>query len=375
MLRSSGRTRFPRSPRHGRALVFTLVKVDNGVAGKAPTVTFLSKDYAGNAVPMSALTTTPNRIALVMAGPTSDYGYTSFGSDVTTPGYVSENPAPTAKCGSDGTCTYTFTHSIPAKATGTYTIGIEGRRGITLLAGTTQQMSSEYGAINKTINFSVDGSPVATRRKVVDIAKCNGCHSALSLHGENRNQIEQCVMCHNPSENDASVRGISTTASDKTLPAQSVNFAMMIHKIHTGEQLAADFNTNYRIVGFGGSRSTSGSLSPRSRLRFRTPASATRRLPIRARWATRRNATCAMSTIRKRYSPSGRTTCWTRRAESARRRLPRPLARLAIRAFRRCLTRYRRPIRSSVKAATSATLKAQPSTCCRYTRANKQERT
>ena len=32
-----------------------------------------------------------------MAGPTSDYGYTSFGSDVTTPGYVSES-ATGAQC-------------------------------------------------------------------------------------------------------------------------------------------------------------------------------------------------------------------------------------------------------------------------------------
>src|SRR5215471_6444412 len=234
-------------------LVFTLVKVDNGVAGKTPTVTFTSKDYAGNPVPMSALTSSPSRIALVMAGSTSDYGYTSFGSGVTTPGYVSENPAPTAKCGNDGTCTYTFTHAIPAKATGTYTIGIEGRRGITLLSGTTQQMSSQYGAINKTINFSVDGSTLTQRRQVVDIAKCNGCHSALSLHGENRNQIEQCVMCHNPSENDASVRGVSVVPGDKTLPPQSVNFALMIHKIHTGEHLQTDFNQSYVIVGYGGS--------------------------------------------------------------------------------------------------------------------------
>jgi OmcA/MtrC family decaheme c-type cytochrome len=234
-------------------LVFTMVKVDNGVAGKNPTVTFTSKDYAGNPVPMSALTTSPNRIALVMAGSTSDYGYTSFGTDVTTPGYVSENPAPTAKCGNDGTCTYTFTHAIPAKATGTYTIGIEGRRAITLLAGTAQEQASEYGAINKTINFSVDGSKIALRRQVVDIAKCNGCHSSLSLHGENRNQIEQCVMCHNPSENDASVRGVSVVPGDKTQPPQSVNFALMIHKIHTGEHLATDFNQSYVIVGFGGS--------------------------------------------------------------------------------------------------------------------------
>jgi OmcA/MtrC family decaheme c-type cytochrome len=188
-----------------------------------------------------------------MAGPTSDYGYTSFGSDVTTPGYVSENPAPTAKCGNDGTCTYTFTHAIPANATGTFTIGIEGRRGLTLLPGTAQQQTTEYGAINQTINFSVDGSKVVTRRQVVDINKCNGCHSALSLHGENRNQIQQCVMCHNPSENDASVRGMSVVPGDRTLPPQSVNFALMIHKIHTGEKMATDFNTSYIIVGFGGS--------------------------------------------------------------------------------------------------------------------------
>ena len=33
-----------------------------------------------------------------MAGPTTDYGYTSFGSDVTTPGYVTESVASTASC-------------------------------------------------------------------------------------------------------------------------------------------------------------------------------------------------------------------------------------------------------------------------------------
>jgi OmcA/MtrC family decaheme c-type cytochrome len=188
-----------------------------------------------------------------MAGPTSDYGYTSFGSDVTTPGYVSENPATAAKCDNAGTCTYTFTHAVPAKATGTFAIGIEGRRAITLLSNTTLQQTSEYGAINKVIYFSVDGSKVTPRRQVVDIAKCNGCHVSLSLHGENRNQIEQCVLCHNPSENDASVRGVATVASDKTLPPQSVNFSLMIHKIHTGEKMVTDFNRSYTIVGFGGS--------------------------------------------------------------------------------------------------------------------------
>ena len=231
----------------------TLVKVDNGVAGKAPTVTFTIRDNSGAAITMGQMTGGSNRLALVLAGPTSDYGYTSFGSDVNTQGYVSENPVPTAGCSNDGTCTYTFTHAIPATATGTYAVGIEARRGITLLPGTTQQQTSEYGAINKVMYFSVDGSPVVPRRKVVDIAKCNGCHSFLSLHGENRNQIEQCVLCHNPSENDSVYKSVAVNPADKTSPPQSVNFALMIHKIHTGEKMTTEFNTTYTIVGFGGS--------------------------------------------------------------------------------------------------------------------------
>jgi OmcA/MtrC family decaheme c-type cytochrome len=229
-----------------------ILKVDNGVAGKAPTVTFTVKDNAGNGIAMSDLTASPGRLALVLAGPTSDYGYTKFGSDVTTNGYVSENPVPTAKCSNDGTCTYTFTHAIPAGAKGTFAIGIEGRRGLTILPGTTQQQSTEYGAINKVSYFSVDGSPVQPRRKVVDIAKCNGCHTFLSMHGENRNQTEMCVLCHNPSENDSQYKSVAQVPADKTSPPQSVNFAMMIHKIHTGEKMQTDFGTTYMIVGYGG---------------------------------------------------------------------------------------------------------------------------
>ena len=86
---------------------------------------------------MAQLTGGSNRLALVMAGPTSDYGYTSFGSDVTTRATSPRTRSRRPSAANDGTCTYTFTHAVPAKATGTYAIGIEGRRGITLLPGTT----------------------------------------------------------------------------------------------------------------------------------------------------------------------------------------------------------------------------------------------
>ena len=227
-------------------LVINILKVDSGTAGNKPAITFTLKDSGGNPVAANSLTVTPNRLAAILAGPTSDYGYTNFGSDVTTHGYVSED-ATKATCGTDGTCIYQFLHAIPANATGTYSIGMEGRRGFTINANTTDSVSTEYGAVNKVINFSVDGSPMVARRKVVDIAKCNACHLTLSVHGENRNQIEMCVLCHNPSETDVSQR---TSAALKGTTPQAVNFSLMIHKIHDGAALAA-IGQPYSIAGFG----------------------------------------------------------------------------------------------------------------------------
>jgi OmcA/MtrC family decaheme c-type cytochrome len=228
-----------------------ITKVANGVAGKAPTVSFTITDNSGNGISMATMTGGENRLALVLAGTTSDYGTANLGTPAT-PGYVSENPVPTAQCDSSGNCTYTFTTVIPATATGTYAIGIEGRRGLTLPNAPTAEQSTEYGAINKVFYFSVDGTPVVPRRTVVAIANCDKCHTKLSLHGENRNQIEMCVLCHNSNATDASTRPSAVVASDKTLPNQGINFAMMVHKIHTGETMGAAGLT-YIIVGYGGS--------------------------------------------------------------------------------------------------------------------------
>lgn len=225
---------------------FTITKVVGG-AGEKPVVSFTIKDNAGNGIPANTLTTSPSRLALVLAGPTSDYGYTNFGSDVTTNGYVSED-ATKASCSNDGSCQYTFLHALPANATGTYAVGIEGRRGLTILPGTTKQQTTEYGGDNKVFYFSVDGSKVQARRTVVAINNCNNCHTRLSMHGENRNQVEMCVLCHNPSENDASMR---TGKLAGTTP-QAINFPLMIHKIHTGEKMGAA-GVSYTIIGYGGS--------------------------------------------------------------------------------------------------------------------------
>jgi OmcA/MtrC family decaheme c-type cytochrome len=233
-------------------IVLHILGVDNGTAGSKPAVRFTVQDNSAANIPPASLKTGSNRLALVLGGPAQDPGYTNFGSDVATGGYVSED-ATNATCGQDGTCTFTFTHAIPATAKGTFYVGMEGRRQATLLAGTPQAQTVEYGAQNVVFNFSVDGSAVQARRVVVDLAKCNACHTKLSLHGENRNQIEMCVICHNPSETDKTTKAQATVAADKVSPYQSVNFALMIHKIHTGADQKNLYGKPYVVVGFGGS--------------------------------------------------------------------------------------------------------------------------
>jgi OmcA/MtrC family decaheme c-type cytochrome len=119
-------------------------------------------------------------------------------------------------------------------------------------------MTVETGAPNQVVYFSVDGSTVQPRRTVVSLANCNQCHVSLQLHGALRNDTEYCVFCHNPSDTDASTRATATNAADKAAPPQGINFAMMVHKIHTGENLENEFGQDYVVVGFGGSHNDFG---------------------------------------------------------------------------------------------------------------------
>ena len=76
----------------------------------------------------------------------------------------------------------------------------------------------------------------------MDLANCNTCHDQLVLHGGQRFNTEECVICHNPNASDAARR-----PADQA-PVESIDFKRMIHRIHTGEELTQDFT----IYGFGG---------------------------------------------------------------------------------------------------------------------------
>jgi OmcA/MtrC family decaheme c-type cytochrome len=215
-------------------LAFGIVRVEDGTAGRRPSVTFTVRDKNGNPLALSDL----NRIALTMAGPTADY--TAFGR-----GYVQED-ASTAQ-GSSGAYTYTFNTPIPDDAKGTFAVGVEGRRVERVLTGTTLERSIQYGATNPVSYFSVDGSPVEPRRQPTAQNNCLNCHYRLALHGENRiNNIAYCQFCHNPVETDTARRPAAAQ------PGETIAFKFMIHRIHGGEELHQNFGIDYTIYGFGG---------------------------------------------------------------------------------------------------------------------------
>ena len=206
-------------------VVFTLESVANGTAGNKPTVNFTLKDKSG--APLDA--STMNLLNLVMAGSTTDYAV-----------QLSEDVRKATTAGG-GAYTWTMANAVPANATGTWTIGIEGYRNVNINAGTVQQQTVRDVGGNQIVNFSADGTAVQPRRTVVTQDQCDQCHFHLAAHGTIRNRVEYCVLCHNPNANDASQR-----PADQGAP-QTIDFRTLVHRIHTGENQQSD----YSIYGFG----------------------------------------------------------------------------------------------------------------------------
>jgi len=61
-----------------------------------------------------------------------------------------------------------------------------------------------------------------------------------------------CIFCHNPSNTDAAQRPNATDPAERTKPPQGINFNLLIHRIHTGENLQDD-GKNYTVIGRNGS--------------------------------------------------------------------------------------------------------------------------
>lgn len=224
--------------------------------GDHAQVTFSLKTDAGAVVDIADM----DSISLVIAGPTTDYNIQDYsGSGEEIPGvdnFLREIPTDAEGPDADGNYAYTFNGIIPDDATGTYAVGIEGR--IARMVGGQNLIlfeEVEEAGRNDVRYFAVTDAVPVPRRVVVDNSTedefCNACHGEFSVdfsvHGNLRNNTEYCVLCHNPSSDDIEVRPCDP---GDTCETTSIQFAQMIHKIHTGENLTVK---PYIIYGFRGS--------------------------------------------------------------------------------------------------------------------------
>ena len=74
--------------------------------------------------------------------------------------------------------------------------------------------------------------------KIVANVSCNECHEKFGFHGGDRVSVDYCVTCHNPGSTDAN-------------STNTVDFKVMIHKIHSGENNPeVEAGGEYAIWGF-----------------------------------------------------------------------------------------------------------------------------
>lgn len=137
---------------------------------------------------------------------------------------------------SDGVYDYTFRTKAPSgfDQSATHTIGVYANRNL-------EEFELGVNLKDATFNFVPNGSPVTVVRDVVRTETCNKrCHQGLALHGETgRTTVPDCILCHSPQSIDPDT-------------GNTVDFKVMIHKIHLGEGLpSVEAGTPYRIIGFG----------------------------------------------------------------------------------------------------------------------------
>jgi len=130
---------------------------------------------------------------------------------------------------SDGTYTYTFVNSVTDV---TSPLAVEWEPTLTHRVGV---QISGFPPSNPIYDFipATGATTGLFSREIVMTDNCNECHNPLALHGGSRVETQFCVTCHNPGSTDAN-------------SGNTIDFKVMIHKIHYGAELSAP----YQIYGF-----------------------------------------------------------------------------------------------------------------------------
>ncbi len=209
-------------------LTMTILSVTQTGHGQYPLVTFQVLDKNGNSLDPRPFDT----LQFTMGGPTTDYAVLP----------ISENAQ--AKTTFDGkNATYMFQTPIPATAVGTWAVTCDVELTVPLKRGDGKPDITSFteSPMNPIFYIAITDKQPVPRRVAVDVANCNKCHDHLGAHGGRRLNTQNCIICHNPNNDDSSQRAAAKN------PPESISFQRMIHRVHTGENLTQDFT----IYGHG----------------------------------------------------------------------------------------------------------------------------
>ncbi len=208
-------------------LVVTIDSITNTNPGATPTVAF-TVTISGQ--PANIIATPLPRLRVTFGGPNSDVQ--SFWQ-ATIQGAGASGTL-TAIDAANGKFSYTVpvTAAIPLTAATSYTVGMEGYMTDTV------DTAIRYTTPNPTLAFAVTGGTAVPRRTVVTMASCNSCHDTLAFHGGARRDPNYCVLCHNANNTGNGVAKLEGT----TVLSDSVDFKVMIHRIHMGERLTTPWS-------------------------------------------------------------------------------------------------------------------------------------
>jgi hypothetical protein len=123
---------------------------------------------------------------------------------------------------------------------GTYSIGIE----VSTLYTVDFEDLRDAGSL--VVDVLVGGAASVTPREVTTAAHCNQCHTEIVAHGGRRKGVELCLLCHTSGAEDR-----NDPAVEGGTPGVSVDFRVMIHKIHNGKHLPSVLGVGTRTDGSG----------------------------------------------------------------------------------------------------------------------------
>jgi OmcA/MtrC family decaheme c-type cytochrome len=227
-----------------RGVTFNLLGVSNTAPGQRPVIAFNVKDKNGAIIDPNSM----SRLAFTVAGPTYEYQQ-----------YFNESAlGQVTQAGADR-FEFVFPRALPNDASFVWTAQIEGYLNTQVMgpAGSVVATVRDAG-FDQSVDFTVTSDVAWPRKSIVSQENCNACHEKLYFHGGNRQNVENCVLCHNPNVTDEAVRPIDA------FPPTTIDLKVILHKIHSGEQLTPE---SYIIYGRGGTPHEFGDVlypSPRS---------------------------------------------------------------------------------------------------------------